>query len=852
MKPGKSNPVCIDCGLCKSCSSSFMEPDGSKNPKLLIIGEAPGEEEDAQGRPFVGRSGVLLRSAIEGVGFNKNDVLYTNVVRCRPKDNKISKVAIQHCKQFAIEEIESYKPEITLLMGNSPLEGILGEYGITNWNGVSIERGDKKYMPLYHPAYILRNQSAMDEWLNAMLSIEEKISGKEDVPRYGVAIPQTLIQLGAMCEDLSQYEFISFDTEVSYLNPYSANCKLLAVSFAVPGTAYAVPVDHKDSWFIGNRVVKEMIAGVLAEHDEGIIGHNLKFDQMHAKKHLGVEFSGHGDTMLISSLLDSRQGSHGLKKLAGIYCNMYEYDSELQNYVDSHADSSYKKGGNYGNIPLEILLPYAAADAEATVKLYQVLYPKLTDVQKTLHTDMIMKFSDMLCDIQTNGMQLDSNMANWYSGIYNLLHDEKYDDILKKRSVKLLLEMHKDKSGFKFNPNSTVQLSELYYDICNMPILARTKTGKNTTSAKIMKKLETRFPLLYDIRQYKLLGKMLSTYLLPATEGRWVSGDGRVRSTYNISGARTGRISSHNPNLQNIPTPEKEPGTLLEYKPIKNVFTHSYVDKTKKNYVDRYCKGVLLSADYSGMELRVFASLARCKAMIDIHKSGKDFHSCVAIKAMTHKPIKDITFEEIRALPKDVRYRYKWTNWTLLYGGGSSTLISMYEMKEQEAKDMVDDYYREFPEVLRLRRESVDYTIQHGYIESPFGRREYLPDIASSDDKRRARASREAINMPTQSASSDLTLCASYVIYDMLRNGNYRSKIVNTVHDSVLLDVPREEIHDVAKICVDAMENLKKHKKKYFPTMNFDWLICPLRADIEIGTHYGTELSIDDWEALYG
>jgi len=476
----------------------------------------------------------------------------------------------------------------------------------------------------------------------------------------------------------------------------------------------------------------------------------------------------------------------------------------------------------------------------------------LTDKQKKLH-GMIMKFSDMLCDVQSNGMNLDHNMTKRYYAIYDTTRKSMYTELLRNKSIKKLLYIHReDKKKFRFNPNSFVHLSELYYGIIDIPVIDRTKGGKPTTSSKKLSKLEKRFPILYSIRQYRLLGSMLSKCLGPAVDGSWSSADGRVRSTYNLDGARTGRISSTKPNLQNIPTPEKEPGTLLEFKPIKNIFTHSYVNWKARGYIERYCDGVVMSADYSGMELRVFASLSKCMPMIDIHKSGKDFHSCVAIRAITHKPIEEITFSDIRGLPKPVRYKYKWTNWTLLFGGGAATLVAMYGMDPDDAKTMVRDYYDEFPEVLEYREDIIDIVTANGYVESPFGRREYLPDITSNETKRRNRAIREAINMPTQSAASDLTLCAGYVVYDKLKNGNYLSKIINEVHDSVMVDVPRYEIDDVADICKDAMENLKEHQKTYFPNIDFDWLICPLVADVEVGTHYGVGTSLVKWKELYG
>jgi len=829
-----------------------MKPDGSSSfiTKALVIGEAPGEEEDLVGKPFVGRSGTLLRTAIDGIGLSKDDVVYTNIVRCRPSNNKISKVAINFCKAFAIQDIEEYKPKFVLLMGNSPLEGILGETGITNWNGIIIKKNGRKYLPLYHPAYILRNPGATDDWLTGFLSMEDSdVSSSE----YKLVVPRNLKEVKDMQDELVLYNYIAYDTEVISLNPFSVGSILLAVSFAVPDKKFAVPIDHKDSWFKGNGNVKDIIINILKTHDNAIIGHNLKFDQMQSVKHLGVKFSGCADTMLISHMLDSRQGIHGLKRLAGVYCGMYGYDRELEAYKLSHPEANPDKGGNYGEIPLEILLPYAANDVEATTKLYLALYNKLTIKQKYIHEEMIMKFSDMLCQVQCNGVVLDSDMAHWYKALYNTFHDDMYQGLLSNKYVTKLWVNHKDKKGYIFNPNSSVQLSELYFDICKIPVVEYTPTGKRSTKAELFKIMEDKFPILYQVRQYKLLGKMLSTYLNPATDGSWLSNDGRVRSTYNLHGTKTSRISSSNPNLQNIPTPEKEPGTLLEYKPIKNVFTHSYINHAAKGYVDRYCDGVTLSADYSGAELRVFASLSRCKPMIDIHKSGKDFHSCIAIMTMEGKYPSEITMEDIKALPKAVRYIYKWTNWTLLYGGGIGTLISMYNIKEDKAKEAVKKYYELFPEVLEYREECIDFATTHGYIESPFGRIENLPDINSQDMKRHNKAVREAINMPTQSGASDLTLCSAHIVSKKIQEyKDLRSKIINTVHDSIVLDVPKNEIYSIAHICTDAMENIKTLGKVHFPHIDFDWLICPLKANIEIGTHYGSEIGLKEWVSLYG
>lgn len=296
-----------------------------------------------------------------------------------------------------------------------------------------------------------------------------------------------------------------------------------------------------------------------------------------------------------------------------------------------------------------------------------------------------------------------------------------------------------------------------------------------------------------------------------------------------MHGTRTGRLSSSQPvNLQNIPTPEKEPGTLLETLPIKNIFKSSD-------------GRILIVMDYSGMELRIFASASRCMPMIQIHKSGKDFHSCVSIMSMTHKKPDAITFEEIDALEKAVRYRYKWTNWTLLYGGDAYTLHRMYDVDLDDAEETVRMYYEMFPEVLEYKDECTLFAETHGYIESPYGRREQLAYINDRDIGKRNADIRHAVNMPIQSAASDTLLFALIVIDDKLRNGNFKAKLVNTVHDSIVLDTPLDEVDDVVLLCKDAMENIISYGPQYFPHIDFSWLICPLKADAEIGDHYGCE-----------
>jgi len=318
-----------------------------------------------------------------------------------------------------------------------------------------------------------------------------------------------------------------------------------------------------------------------------------------------------------------------------------------------------------------------------------------------------------------------------------------------------------------------------------------------------------------------LLGKMLSTYLNPAIG--WKDEDGRVRSDYRLYGTDTGRAASRNPNLQNIPTPEKEPGTLLAHLPIKNIFTHTWED------------GCLLCVDYSGMELRTMASVSNCQGMIDIFRRGEDLHSIVTEFLYDIKR-SDYTAEEWRP----IRYRAKWTNWTLLFGGSEYTLHRLYRLDKDEAHRLVTRYYELFPEVLEYKEDTLDFARANGYVRSMFGRRKYLPYINDWNDSRKKADERAGINMPIQSSAFDVLMCAMIIIDEEMRLRGMKSMIVNTVHDSIMLDIYSGELDAAAHLCKDVMENVtSRYGPKRFPRLDFSWFTVPLVADMEVGSHYG-------------
>lgn len=829
---------CAKCGLLETCKGPV--PDDGGDYTILVVGEAPGKEEDEGRRPFIGRSGRLLRTALINLGYPEDKTTYTNIVRCMPPNDEMKPKYIKCCyKSLPIKD----NTKLVILLGNTPLKAVLGETGITNWNGIIVERDGIIYAPCFHPAYILRNDNAMDIWVDALdKALNRYTNGSKPSVECEVLYPVSTVEIHQMCRDIALSPVISFDIETATLDPYSKDARLLAMSFCNGKKAWAVAIDHPEDLAPISDESLYAICMALENHPY-VIGHNIKFDQMHMKVLLDSDFKAKGDTMLLSFLIDSQRGIHGLKRLAGYYLGMFEYSKELDEYKATHKEADYERGGNYSRIPLEILLPYSAKDAIATFNLLEVLYNALTDKQKHLYNELMVPVSNTLYKIQVNGMAIDHTVADRYYRVYHLALKDVMDRIQNDPMVKLYMKRRRqsDKKAV-FNPGSWQQKAVVLYGTSkcqflkpgtyehyegkyyHLTPLKQSKTGPSTDRDAI-EKYRAECPLVDDLIMSAMLNKMLGTYIEPVALGTKLSGDGRARSSFNQHVVETGRLSSSSFsdslgfNQQNIPVPEKEPGTILQYQPIKNMFTHTFKG------------GCLLSADYSGMELRVFASLAECEAMIEIHKSGQDFHTMVGAM-VSGKDYSEITKEE--------RYRYKWTNWTLLYGGGAATLERMYGIPMEEAEKVLKTYHQRFPEVKRYMKKCEDFARKNGYIETPFGNRRPLPDIRANDSGRAAKAGREAVNTPIQGAAGMVTLAALTIIDKLMQKGEFKSMLVNTVHDSILVDVYPGELEDLAILFKSVMGNIKKYMRKYMPNIDMDWLICPLLADVDVGTHYGS------------
>jgi len=851
--------LCAKCGLDKGCTSPYMQPDGTADSScdILVVGEAPGADEDGVGVPFVGKSGQLLRSVMDDLGLLNYNYTFTNVLHCRPPNNAKPTVAqIKYCLPLLKKELEQLQPQVVVILGNTPLKALLGESGITGWRGTHLELDDVTYAPTYHPAYILRNSSMAATWIEDLDKVGDLLGGSprdSHLTGYNITRVDGLMGMTCVMDAILQADIIAIDTESNLgVNPYEQGTRPFIVSVAM-GNPF------KRAWSIDVNNATHNLLQVLFTSNVPKVLHNAKYDDLVVYAHWGVDIDNIvGDSMLLSHILNPVRGRHGLKQLAGRHLGMYEYDRKLTSYMAEHKEADPSKGGDFSLIPADVVHQYAALDAIATLELHNVLYEELDKLglaMVSLYEQLIIPASAALGHMERSGVALDQRVIRRYIKLYRLIRDEQLDYILSDPNVvaycternnvlnaeyatKLRAGRRvKPPKPFTFNPNSSYHMRDVLFgkDYLNLKPTARTATGKASTGWVAIKCYMEDVEFLQHYHYCKLLGKMLNTYLVPAS-GDWVDVDGKVRSTYLLHGTETGRLSSRHPNLQNIPTPEKEPGTILARFPVKNIFTYSF---GRDNGSEQGC---LMAVDYSGMELRTMTSVSGCDGMARAFEEGKDVHSVVTCALFHYEYDKFI----VRKNAGDAdaiahRYRAKWVNWTLLYGGSAFTLVKLYGIEKSEATKLVNLYYGMFPEVLDYRKNMLAFARLHGYVESKFGRRRYVPYINDRDKSMRAEAERAAINMPIQSAASDVLLCSLVVIDKMMQDYSFKSKLVNTVHDSIMFDVFPGELDHLCLMVKDVMENITTdYGSEYFPDLDFTWFTCPLVADFEVGTHYGS------------
>lgn len=564
-------------------------------------------------------------------------------------------------------------------------------------------------------------------------------------------------EIRRLVELLKGVDEISFDTETTNIDANLA--ELVGLSFCIkPGEAYYIPCSA-DRAETGK--ILSLFKTLFDDKNKRWIGHNLKYDLL-VLKWYGIELTGKiFDTMLAHYVI-APDGKRSMDILSEKYLG-YE-----PIHIDELIGKKSKTQGNMRDVELEKVTDYAAEDADITLQLKEAFLPQLAkkDVEKVFRKveNPLVK---VLTDMEFEGIRIDETFLNAYS------KDLQKDAAEAEKKV---FEI----AGVRFNLASPKQLGEVLFDKLQLdPSAKKTKTGQYQTGEDVLQKLAAKgHGIAEEILTFRELTKLKSTYVdaLPQLINPKT---GRVHTTYGQAVAVTGRLASNNPNLQNIPV-RTDRGKEI-----------------RKAFIPRNAGHVLLSADYSQIELRIVAAISGDENMCKAFKEGTDIHTATASKVF-NVAVGDVT--------KEMRYKSKSVNFGIIYGQGAFGLADNLGISRTEAKAIIDSYKKEFSGIQRYMDEMINFAREHGYVQTLMGRKRWLKDINSSNFTVRGFAERNAINSPIQGTAADMIKLAMQKVHAAIKKAGMKSKMILQVHDELVFDAVREEVNELRPLVLENME----------------------------------------------
>jgi len=564
--------------------------------------------------------------------------------------------------------------------------------------------------------------------------------------------------IAGLINKLSTHSEICFDTETTGIDANDA--ELVGLSFSVtPGEAYYVPCPADKEKCIA---LLKTFKPLFDDTTKTWVGQNLKYDMLMLKWY-GFEFAGSiFDTMLAHYVIEP-DGKRGMDALSAKYLG-YE-----PVHIDELIGKKTPKGkqGSMRDVELEKIKDYAAEDADITLQLKNIFLPQLKtkSVEKVFY-EVENPLVKVLTAMEFEGIRIDEGFLNDYSKEL-------------EREAKIAEESVYKQAGVRFNLASPKQLGEVLFDKMQVdPKAKKTKTGQYATGEDVLLKLAAKNKIVDDILIFREYTKLKSTYVdaLPLMINKKT---GRVHTSYAQAVAVTGRLSSNNPNLQNIPV-RTDRGKEI-----------------RKAFIPRDKDHVLVSADYSQIELRIVAAISGDENMCNAFKTGKDIHTATAAKVFNVDE-KDVT--------KEMRYKAKSVNFGIIYGQGAFGLAENLGIPRAEAKEIIDNYKKEFPLIQKYMDDTINFAKESGYVETLMGRKRWLRDINSANFTVRGFAERNAINSPIQGSAADMIKLAMIKIHAEFKKHNFKSKMLLQVHDELVFDAHKDEIELIKPVILNCMQ----------------------------------------------
>ena len=579
---------------------------------------------------------------------------------------------------------------------------------------------------------------------------------------------------------INQADYVSFDTETTSLDYMLA--ELVGISIALkPNEAFYIPINHNYEGAekqLEQDFVLEALKPFLESDEIPKIGHNLKYDR-HILQNAGIDLKGTLlDTMLFSYVNNSTITRHNLDAVSKRYLNI-----NPTSYEDVAGKGA--KQIPFSEVSIDVASDYASEDADISLKLYEHIEPLVQKEAKLakLYSEIEGPLIYTLGDIERNGVLIDSEKLNQQS------------KELEAKILKLELKVQKN-AGEDFNLGSPKQLQEILYEKLGLPVIKKTPKGQPSTSEAVLQELSMDFPIVHDILSYRAISKLKSTYTdkLPKMIN---SNTGRVHTSYHQAVTATGRLSSSDPNLQNIPIRSEEGRRIRE----------AFI--APEGYK-------ILAADYSQIELRIMAHLSKDQGLMDAFAKGQDIHQATAAEIFSIN-IDDVTSNQRRSA--------KAINFGLIYGMSAFGLSKQLQITRAEAQNYIEQYFERYPSVKNYMDETKLSAKKNGYVETVLGRRLYLADIESSNYQRRQYAERSAINAPMQGTAADLIKMAMTDLHSRIRNESLDARIIMQVHDELVIEVNENQLDELSNLTVNIMADIFK-------------LDVDLKVDADIGNNW--------------
>ena len=578
-----------------------------------------------------------------------------------------------------------------------------------------------------------------------------------------------------LMEILMKQEQVCFDTETTSLDALHADLVGISFSYKAREAFYvAIPEDFEQA-----KAIVEDFKPFFESTKIEKIAHNIKYDLKVLNRYSIFVAFPLFDTMVAHYLINP-ESKQSMDFLAEFYLN-YKPVS-----IETLLGKKGKNQGNMRDLKPEEISDYACEDADITFQLKQLFEPQIQKEHlKELFYEMEMPLVEVLKDMEEEGIAIDVKALVAYSKQMEITLTELEKNI-------------KELAGMDFNVDSPKQLGDVLFDVLKISAKAKkTKTGQYATSEDILQKHEKDHPIIAMILEYRQLRKLKSTYVdpLPTLTDKI---DGRIHTNYMQTVTATGRLSSNNPNLQNIPI-RTDKGKEI-----------------RKAFVPRNSDFILMAADYSQIELRIIAALSGDKNMIEAFKSGQDIHKATAAKVF-HVPLDEVTREQ--------RSAAKAVNFGIIYGQSAFGLAQNLNISRTEAKTIIDSYFEQYSTIKSYMDGTVAQAREKGYVETIMQRRRYLPDINSGNAVVRGFAERNAVNAPIQGSAADIIKMAMVEVYRAMKKQPLKSKMILQVHDELVFDIHRSEMEWMKKLVEDAMEHAVK-------------MVVPMEVELQFGENW--------------